>query len=201
MAAPHIPTPSDLPQSDPPALVEAKAELRRHLRALRAAAPAPGAAAALCRRMGEHVRAVLPPGACVAAVWPLPGEVDLRGLCAGLHEDGYGVLLPETPPRGQPLRFHRWCPEAVMHRGRFGTLHPDGPAARPDLVFVPLLGFDRRGFRLGYGGGYYDRTLAGLPGVPAVGFGLSAQEVPAVPVGPYDVPLPLIVTEREVIRV
>ncbi|MBB2165899.1 5-formyltetrahydrofolate cyclo-ligase [Gluconacetobacter sp. 1b LMG 1731] len=198
MVAPHIPV-SDFPPSDPPALVEAKAELRRYLRGVRMAAPEAGAA--LCRRMREHVRAVLKPGRCVAAVWPLPGEVDLRGLCASLHGDGYGVLLPRTPPRGQPLSFHRWSPEATMCSGRFGTLHPDGEVARPDLVFVPLLGFDRRGFRLGYGGGYYDRTLAELPGVPAVGFGLSAQEVPAVPVGPYDVPLPVIVTERDVIRV
>ncbi|GBQ21974.1 5-formyltetrahydrofolate cyclo-ligase [Gluconacetobacter sacchari] len=196
MAAPHNP-----PPSDPPALVAAKADLRERLRALRAAPPSPAAIAALCRRMAAHVRAVLPPGADVAAVWPLPGEVDLRGLCAGLHEGGYGVLLPETPPRGLPLCFRRWRPDAEMRPGRFGTLYPDGAMARPDLVFVPLLGFDRRGFRLGYGGGYYDRTLAELPGVPAVGYGLSAQEVPAVPVGVYDVPLPVILTERDVILV
>lgn len=216
MVAPHA---SAL--SDPPELAQAKAALRHRLRAVRAHPPAAHATGALCRRMAGWVRSYLRPGALVAATWPLPGEIDLRGLCADLHADGYGVLLPETLPRGHALRFRRWHPGTPMHPGRFGTHYPDGPVARPDFVFVPLLGFDRRGFRLGYGGGYYDRTLAELGvgtwdgsgaepagpreavsrgAVPAAGYGLAAQEVPAVPVGPHDIPLPVIVTEHETIR-
>ncbi|MBM9402487.1 5-formyltetrahydrofolate cyclo-ligase [Gluconacetobacter azotocaptans] len=197
MVAPHVSS----PECDPPVLAAAKAELRRRLMAGRAhPARAAHAHETLSRRMLGCVRDAVPAGAAVAAVWPLPGEIDLRALCARLHDHGYQVLLPETPPRGQPLRFRLWHPGARMVPGRFRTAHPDGPAARPDFVFVPLLAFDRRGFRLGYGGGYYDRTLADLSPVPAMGYGLAAQEVPEVPTGRHDIPLPVVVTERETIR-
>ena len=82
---------------------------------------------------------------------------------------------------------------------RFGTLRPDGPEIVPDLLFVPLLAFDRRGRRLGYGGGYYDRTLAALPGAIAVGCAFAAQEMDEVPAGPHDIALDAVATEREVI--
>ena len=86
-----------------------------------------------------------------------------------------------------------------MVPGRFGTLHPDidpvSTPAIPDLIFVPLLAFDREGYRLGYGGGYYDRTLAALPEARAIGYGFSCQQVEAVPHGPFDLKLPVIVTE------
>ena len=135
----------------------------------------------------------------VAGVWPLPGEPDLRPLWHILHEQGRMMLLPETTPLGQPLRFHRWHPECTMVPGRFGTLHPDidpvSTPAIPDLIFVPLLAFDREGYRLGYGGGYYDRTLAALPEARAIGYGFSCQQVEAVPHGPFDLKLPVIVTE------
>ncbi len=88
-----------------------------------------------------------------------------------------------------------------MISGRFGTLSPDGPVGTPDILFVPLLAFDRLGHRLGYGGGYYDRTLAALPGRTAIGFGFSALEVDSVPIGPHDHPLNAIVTEKEIIRI
>ncbi|GAN71501.1 hypothetical protein ASY01nite_15110 [Acetobacter syzygii] len=87
-----------------------------------------------------------------------------------------------------------------MLTGRFGTHYPDGPVMEPDLVLVPLLGFDRAGHRLGYGGGYYDRTLAALPHATSIGYAPSTQEVGHLPCGPYDQPLSCIVTEKEVIR-
>ncbi|EHH67597.1 5-formyltetrahydrofolate cyclo-ligase [Gluconobacter morbifer] len=136
----------------------------------------------------------------IAAVWPLPGEVDLRPFCHRLHASGRQVALPETPPRGNPLIFRQWTPETILFEGRFGTQYPDGGLIKPDLVLVPFLAFDRQGFRLGYGGGYYDRTLAQLH-VPAIGFGYSGQEVKEIPVGSYDVPLSVIVTEQETIRI
>ena len=136
------------------------------------------------------------PGGLVAAVWPLPGEPDLRPLLHDLHARGRSVLLPETTPRGQALLFRRWTPACTMLPGRFGTHAPDGQLATPDVVLVPFLAFDRRGRRLGYGGGYYDRTLAGLPHGLSVGFGYASQEVEAVPIEPHDRPLDLIVTER-----
>ena len=88
----------------------------------------------------------------------------------------------------------------MLQPGRFGTFHPDGLALTPDVVLVPLLAFDRSGARLGYGGGYYDRTLAALPGCLAIGCAFAAQEVDQVPVEPTDQRLHAVATERELIQ-
>lgn len=82
---------------------------------------------------------------------------------------------------------------------RFGTQRPEGPTIVPDFLLVPLLAFDRRGNRLGYGGGYYDRTLAGLPGSIAVGCGFSAQMLDEVPASEYDARLQAVATEAGVL--
>lgn len=140
------------------------------------------------------------PAAHVACVWPMKGEIDLRPFCIALHERGQKILLPETTPKGQPLVFRQWEPDCVMAAGRFQTWHPEGPVLTPDIILVPLVGFDRRGYRLGYGGGYYDRTLAHFSAARPIGYAHSSQEVPEIPIGPHDVALPLIVTEREAIR-
>jgi len=152
--------------------------------------------------LAAHVMATLPPppGAVVAGYWPMRGEIDPRPLLEALHARGHAIVLPETPPRGQPLIFRRWRPGMAMVRGRFGTQVPTGEIRVPDVVFIPLLAFDRTGRRLGYGGGYYDRTLAALPGAIAVGCAFAAQELDAVPAGDYDAPLHAIATERGVIR-
>jgi 5-formyltetrahydrofolate cyclo-ligase len=165
-----------------------------------------------------------PAGAVVSGVWPLGGEIDLRPLMEALHARGHPVVLPVTPPRGHPLTFRLWRPGDALVRERFGTmvpvpverpdglppdgLPPDGRAAAkalvPDFLLVPLLTFDQRGHRLGYGGGYYDRTLAALRRTGGAGFALgcafAAQEVDAVPVGPNDVALDAVATECGVIR-
>ncbi|WP_168194342.1 5-formyltetrahydrofolate cyclo-ligase [Formicincola oecophyllae] len=192
----------------PPHAVEGE---KRRLRALCGKArtvPLPSQNNALCDRLAQHLwmhgrqhrhdkgRALV-----VGAVWPLPGEVDLRPLCRRLA--GYGrlfnVALAETTPAGTALRFRRWQPGSAMVQGRYGTCHPKGIVQRPDVLLVPLVAWDEHGGRLGYGGGYYDRTLAGLfpPGQPvqALGFALESQKVPHVPMGPHDVSLPFIATE------
>ncbi len=138
----------------------------------------------------------VPPGLVLAGIWPLPGEPSLVPAWHALHGRGYRIVLPETTPPGTALVFRSWTPETVLRPGRFGTLHPDGPVRAPDIVFVPLLAWDRRLHRLGYGGGYYDRTLAARPDAVAVGIGFASQEVDAVPVGPHDVPLDAMVTEH-----
>jgi 5-formyltetrahydrofolate cyclo-ligase len=219
MAAPH----------SFPDLVTAKRTARERALAARADGD-PAERAAACAAAGEalaaHVLRDCPPpaGAVVAGVWPLGGEIDLRPLMEALHASGHPVVLPVTPPRGQALTFRLWRPGDALVRERFGTMipargpvgqpirHPvedsegtsaDGETA-PDFLLVPLLAFDRRGHRLGYGAGYYDRTLAALrlkgAGRFALGCAFAAQEIDAVPVGPNDVALDAVATERGVIR-
>jgi 5-formyltetrahydrofolate cyclo-ligase len=144
---------------------------------------------------------VLPAGAAVSGVWPLPGELDLRPLLHTLYARGHPILLPQTPRRGNPLIFRRWTPGAVMIAERFGTQRPDGPEAVPDVILVPLLAFDAAGNRLGYGGGYYDCTLAALPDREAIGFAHAAQQVDEVPTEPHDRPLQTILTDKGVCHV
>ena len=143
----------------------------------------------------------MPPaiGVVVAGFWPLDGEIDIRPLLEALHARGNSVVLPETPRRGEPLVFRLWYPAMEMVRERFGTFRPTGEAMTPEILFVPLLAFDRAGRRLGYGGGFYDRTLARLPGARAIGCAFAAQEMDEVPTGPEDFRLHAIATERGVI--
>ena len=185
MAAPHS-------SASPAELALHKAQLRRRMRAVRAAQN-PTAAAAIAALVLNDPALRAP--CTVAGIWPLPGELDLRPLWHALHARGHVIVLPQTPPRGAPLGFRIWTPGCAMLPEPFGTHYPDGPPATPNLIFVPLLAFDRTFHRLGYGGGYYDRTLASLPGVPSIGYAFAAQEVASVPVGPHDLPLDRIVTE------
>ncbi len=144
-----------------------------------------------------HLLAIpLSPGLPIGGVAPLPREPDLTPAWDALHARGHPVLLAETTSPGQPLRFRTWHPDAVLVAGRHGTRHPEGAPATPQLLFVPLLAWDRRMRRLGHGGGYFDRTLAALRDAIAIGVGLSRQEVAAVPTGPHDVPLDAVLTER-----
>ena len=151
-------------------------------------------------RLAAHVlQEVLPsPGQAVAGFWPMGTEIDIRPLLNALHAREHPVLLSVTPPRGQPLSFRRWQPGDVLRPGRFGTSMPTGDSGTPDVLLVPLLAWDGRGHRLGYGGGYYDRTLAALPGCRTIGCAYDAQRVPEVPAAPYDVPLDAVATEEGV---
>ncbi|WP_237477251.1 5-formyltetrahydrofolate cyclo-ligase [Lichenibacterium dinghuense] len=137
----------------------------------------------------------------VSVFLPIRGEPDTRPLLDALAGAGIRTALPATPPRGEPLRFRAWRPGDPLVPGRFGTAEPAPEAAErdPDLLFVPLAAFDRRGFRLGYGAGFYDGALARLRAVRpvlAVGVAFAAQEVPAVPTEPHDQPLDAVLTER-----
>lgn len=151
--------------------------------------------------LARHVLALCPPpaGAVIGGFWPLAGEIDVRPLLHALLARGHVITLPETPARGEELRFRRWEPGEALVLGRFGTLAPAGEELAPDWLLVPLLAFDRSGRRLGYGGGYYDRTLSALPGARTLGCAYAAQEIAEVPVGPTDVRLPAIATEQGVI--
>ncbi len=118
----------------------------------------------------------------------------------------HGVVgVPVILGKGQPLQFRRWEPGCEMVEGTFGAWVPAaGDWMTPQILIVPLVAFDRRGGRLGYGGGFYDRTLQGLRAagpVLAIGFAYAAQEADALPLEPTDQPLDLIVTEAGVIEV
>ena len=195
----HPPTPSRAPAPD--GLEAAKAALRRDLRQRRAGAHAdPDLRAAL----GKQLRAVLPAlskGLCLAGYMPLPTEADpLPAMTAHVGP----LCLPVVVGPASALIFRPWVPGAPLQRGLFGTQEPlEGPeglpTCQPDLLLVPLLGFDAQGGRLGQGGGHYDRTLAALRSGPrpprAIGLGYEAQRCTALPRGPHDAPLDAILTE------
>lgn len=137
----------------------------------------------------------------VAAFWPMREEIDIRPLLQALHEDGHGLCLPRTPRRGEPLSFHAWRPDQPLKSGPLGTSQPPAaaPVSEPDALIVPLLAVDPAGFRLGYGGGYYDLTLARLRArraITAVGVGFDVQRVERVPTGAHDARLDFLLTER-----
>ncbi len=141
-------------------------------------------------------------GGIVAAYWAISGEVPTRPLMDALHEAGFTVALPVTGAAGTPLMFRRWTPRTLTVPGRMAIPEPpaDAPALTPDILFVPLAAYDRRGHRVGTGAGYYDRTLARLRAernVTAIGLAYSAQETLFIPDGEHDEPLDLIVTEAD----
>lgn len=142
-------------------------------------------------------------GRCaVAAYWAMAEEFETQAILRALHARGHLCLLPCVAGRGEPLAFRLWRPETVLVAEGFGVLAPGPEAeeARPQLLLVPLLAFDAAGYRLGYGGGYYDRTLNALrrdggARPLAVGLAFQGQEVDSVPRGPGDARLDGIVTE------
>ncbi|MGF1461971.1 MAG: 5-formyltetrahydrofolate cyclo-ligase [Maricaulaceae bacterium] len=163
-----------------------KSALRATLKTLRAklAAAEPDAGARLVARWPGVLQGV--PGRVVAGYWPLGSEIDPRPLMAALADRGARLALPVVAAAQAPLVFRDWSPGTALEPGPNGTHHPPPSAAqvRPDWVLVPLLGFDSRGVRLGYGGGYYDRTLAALRSegaVTAVGLAYAGQAVARAP--------------------
>jgi 5-formyltetrahydrofolate cyclo-ligase len=180
-------------------LSEEKAALRRAALARRKAAHAQGLDAAAQAVLSAHL---LPwAGRPLAGYLPIRTEIDPTPVMAG-WEGPVGV--PVVEGAGRPLRFRAWRPGSRMVEGRFGVLVPEtGEEIVPDVVIVPLAAFDHRGVRLGYGGGFYDRTLAVLKAaaeVHAVGFAYAAQEDPLLPSEATDMPLDAVVTERGVLR-
>jgi 5-formyltetrahydrofolate cyclo-ligase len=185
----------------PDALESLKAEARRSMRAVRAAAAADPAA---CLRLRDHFPAELARLSPVAGYWPVGSEMDPRPLLAALAKAGREIALPHMESRAGPARFLGWRAGEPLAADAFGVPAPpaEGRALRPRLVLAPLLAFDRRGRRLGQGGGHYDRILAALKpaGVLAVGLAYAAQEMDEVPAGPHDQKLDWVVTEAEAIR-
>ncbi|MFG1349013.1 5-formyltetrahydrofolate cyclo-ligase [Xanthobacter autotrophicus] len=142
-------------------------------------------------------------GRSVALFAPFRDEIDTAPLADALREAGAVLALPVIIARDQPLLFRRWDRDAALFpSGAFRIPEPgrEAPDITPDLLLVPLAAFDRRGFRIGYGAGFYDRTLALLRAqrpVRAIGFAFACQEVAEVPVETHDEPVDMMVTEIE----
>jgi 5-formyltetrahydrofolate cyclo-ligase len=139
--------------------------------------------------------------AVVSGFWPIKEEIDIRPLMIDLLNQGCQLALPVVQGKGLPLLFRAWRPGDALEAGVFGTLQPSArrEVVEPDALIVPLLACDEEGWRLGYGGGFYDRTLAGLRAkktVTAVGVGFNDQLVPEVPHGPSDQRLDWLLTDK-----
>lgn len=133
---------------------------------------------------------------------PFGGEYDPMPVVGPHLDRGGRAALPVVVARGRPLEYRPWRPGVVMAPGKFsfGIAEPvEGPAVIPDLILVPLLGFDGAGYRLGYGGGYFDRTLAAYPVRPkTIGVGFEIGRLRTIHPQPHDIPLDMIVTEAGV---
>jgi 5-formyltetrahydrofolate cyclo-ligase len=139
--------------------------------------------------------------AVVSGFWPIKEEIDIRPLMIELSNEGCQLALPVVQGKGLPLMFRAWRPGDPLEAGVFGTLQPSAKreVVEPDALIVPLLACDEEGWRLGYGGGFFDRTLAGLRAkktVTAVGVGFNDQFVPQVPHGPSDQRLDWLLTDK-----
>ena len=179
--------------SDTSDILEAKRALRARMKAWRAgsSAEAMAEAAAALARQGLQFLAPLPERTVVSGFAAMADELDAGPLLRRLSADGYVLALPAMQGKGKPLVFRAWTPGDAMDSGVWGIAEPkaDKPALEPDILIVPLLAFDARGWRLGYGGGFYDRTLRELrarKAVIAVGLAHDQQEVDAVPHLDYD---------------
>lgn len=148
--------------------------------------------------IARHAEALaIPKGLVVGAYHALPDEADPALLLERLVELGCHIAYPRVTGKGLPLEFHRIPDGEVLAPGAFGIHEPLDiwPRAKPDMLLVPLLAFDASGHRLGYGGGFYDRTLALLK-VPAIGIAYAGQEAASLPRGPHDRTLDMVLTEQ-----
>ena len=186
------------------AMIEVKSELRSALIAARLKAQSEEleAGAGLATQASTLFAGI--PGRVVAGYIPFKTEIDPRPLMRALAAQGAKLCLPRTPPKGGEgagLTFHLCDPEdpSELEKSTWGVMEPKAhlPQVRPDVVLVPLLGFDRWGNRLGQGQGHYDRTLEGLRAegvVLAVGVAFAAQEIDHIPIEPHDQRLDWIIT-------
>ena len=185
-----------------PAVV--KAILRRAAIVRRDALPAAERQQAAETIAARAFPVAVPPGAIVSGFMPLKSEINPLPLLRKLAAAGAQLALPVVDGKGKPLIMRGWTFGGPLASGVWGIREPmaDAPKVDPDILIVPLLAFDRRGHRLGYGAGYYDMTLTALRArkpIVAVGIAHAAQEVDTVPITPRDARLDLVLTEREII--
>jgi 5,10-methenyltetrahydrofolate synthetase len=146
---------------------------------------------------------ILPANAALAFCWPYQGEIDIRFAIRTLRNRGIVAALPAVPAKNAPLEFRVWWPGVEMKAGALGIPVPQNTQrVTPVAALVPVVGFDEQGYRLGYGGGYFDRTLATLPVKPiTIGVGFELSRLPTIHPQPYDIAMDMVVTERGVFAV
>ena len=160
--------------------------------------------ASMGERIGAHLLRFLADrfgsleGRVFSGYWPIKGEPDLRPVLASLHRAGVSVALPLVEVKAAPLVFRRWTPETKMVRGDWNipVPPPEAEAVVPEIALAPVMGWTEGAFRLGYGGGYFDRTLAALSPRPfTIGIGLQAARLATIFPQPHDIVLDVILTE------
>ena len=181
-----------------------KAEIRRAAAARRDGLPAAERAAAAAVIAARPLPVAVAPGAIVSGFSPLKSEINPVPLMRAFAAAGARLALPVVAGRGKPLTMRSWQFGEPLVSSVWGIREPppEAPEVFPDILIVPLLAFDRRGQRIGYGAGYYDMTIArlrGMKSVTAIGIAYAAQEIAEVPTTPRDAALDLVLTEREVI--
>jgi 5-formyltetrahydrofolate cyclo-ligase len=190
--------------STPEEITDAKARLRREAIARRDALPARSRQLAAETIAARAFPFAIASGTIVSGFMPLKSEINPLPLMHKLGDAGASLALPVVAGRGKPLIMRGWKWGEPLAAGVWGIREP-GPAApevQPDIALVPLLAFDRSGYRIGYGAGYYDLTLAQLRAnktITAIGIAFAAQEVEMVPRTPFDARLDLVLTENETI--
>ncbi len=187
-------------------VLKAKIDLRATAKTRRASLPGPFRQDGAVRLAALDLAAILGSSPCIVAAFHSMGEeLDTGPLLSRLGALGYTLALPVMQGRGRPLVFRQWSPGDAMATAVWGIQEPtaDKPVLDPDVVLAPLLAFDRAGWRLGYGGGFYDRTLRGLRGrkpVRVIGLAFAEQEVDAVPHLEYDERLDAVLTPQGLVE-
>ena len=180
-------------------LAQRKRDLRRLALDRRRSAVSKSANEAATKHLIASLEAA-PSNLAISGYMPIGTEIDPVPALTAIAETGRTICLPVIQGRGQALLFRHWTPASPMIEGDFGALIPrGGDYISPGIVVTPLLAFDATGARMGYGGGFYDRTLQSLqrnPDLSAIGFAFAAQEIELVPTEPTDQRLDAIVTEN-----
>ena len=157
--------------------------------------------ARMAERIAEGVDAMIgdPKGRVISLYWPFRGEPDLRPWIASITARGATAALPVVIEKGRPLAFRAYRPGDRLEKGVWNIPVPaEGKEIIPDVTLAPVVGFDPQSYRLGYGGGFFDRTLASLPAKPlTIGVGYALQAIPTIYPQPHDIPMDRIVTEAQ----
>jgi len=181
-----------------------KSQIRREALARREALPAAERAAGAAAIAARPLPILVRPGGIVSGFSPLKSEINPVPLMRAFAAAGAQLALPVVAGKGRPLTMRAWSFGEPLNSGVWGIREPtpEAPEVFPDILIVPLLGFDRTGQRIGYGAGYYDMTIGRLrtmKAITAIGIAYAAQEIPRVPFTPRDAVLDLVLTERETI--